>query len=89
MRFPLADARRTVLPLVGVSPLARVMLSAVYPIWLRRGPPDRDSRQRASTANLSSLSCASGTITGAGTDNCTVTLSAAAPSGGVRGKPGQ
>ena len=31
---------------------------------------------------LSTLTCASGTITGAGSDRCTVTLSAAAPSGG-------
>ncbi len=32
---------------------------------------------------LSSLSCSYGSITGAGTDNCTVTLSGAAPSGGM------
>ena len=32
---------------------------------------------------LSTLSCASGSITGAGTDSCTVTLSAAAISGGL------
>jgi hypothetical protein len=32
---------------------------------------------------ISLLSCASGTVTGAGTDACTVTLSAAAPSGGT------
>jgi len=31
---------------------------------------------------LSALTCASGSMTGAGTDNCTVTLNAAAPSGG-------
>ncbi len=36
----------------------------------------------ASAAALSSLSCSSGTMTAAGTDACTVTLSAAAPSGG-------
>ena len=36
----------------------------------------------ATAAALSSLSCTSGTITAAGTDACTVTLSAAAPSGG-------
>lgn len=34
------------------------------------------------TANLESLSCESGSITGLGIDNCTVALSAAAPSGG-------
>ena len=34
------------------------------------------------TTNLGVLSCASGSITGAGTDSCTVALSAAAPSGG-------
>jgi hypothetical protein len=32
---------------------------------------------------LSSLSCSYGSMTGAGTDNCTVTLSGAAPSGGM------
>ena len=32
---------------------------------------------------VSSLSCSSGTMTGAGTDACTVTLSTAAPSGGT------
>ena len=31
---------------------------------------------------LSALTCVSGSMTGAGTDNCTVTLNAAAPSGG-------
>ena len=36
----------------------------------------------ANTTNLGVLSCASGSITGAGTDSCTVALSAAAPSGG-------
>lgn len=34
-------------------------------------------------AVLSALSCTSATVTGAGTDSCTVTLSAAAPSSGV------
>jgi len=34
------------------------------------------------TTNLSSLSCAGGSITGAGTDSCTVALNAAAPSSG-------
>jgi hypothetical protein len=34
-------------------------------------------------AALSSLTCTSGSITGAGTDNCTVTLTAAAPTGGL------
>ncbi|MGO8756760.1 MAG: choice-of-anchor D domain-containing protein [Terracidiphilus sp.] len=36
----------------------------------------------ASTASLSSLSCASGLITGPGTDNCSVTLNEAADSSG-------
>jgi len=36
----------------------------------------------ASTPTLTSLSCTSGSMTGAGTDGCTVTLSAAAASGG-------
>jgi hypothetical protein len=35
------------------------------------------------TASLSTLVCASGSLTGAGTDTCTVTLSAAAPSNGL------
>ena len=35
------------------------------------------------TPALSGLNCTSGTITGAGTDSCTVTLSAAATSGGM------
>ncbi|HEY5213535.1 MAG TPA: choice-of-anchor D domain-containing protein [Acidobacteriaceae bacterium] len=37
----------------------------------------------AAQVALSALSCSSGTITGAGTDTCTVTLTAAAPSGGL------
>ena len=36
-----------------------------------------------STAALSSLSCASGSFTAAGTDACTVTLSGTAPTGGI------
>ncbi len=35
------------------------------------------------TTNLSSLSCDTGSMTGAGVDSCTVTLVAAAPSGGT------
>lgn len=38
---------------------------------------------QATQATLSSLSCASASITGLGSDACTVTLSAAAPSGGA------
>jgi Abnormal spindle-like microcephaly-assoc'd, ASPM-SPD-2-Hydin len=34
-------------------------------------------------ADLSALSCASGSVIGAGTDSCTVTLSTAAPNGGI------
>ncbi len=37
----------------------------------------------APTSNLSALSCASGSITGTGTDSCTVTVDTAAPSGGM------
>lgn len=37
----------------------------------------------AAPATLSLLSCASGTLTGAGTDACTASLTAAAPSGGL------
>lgn len=37
----------------------------------------------AAAGALSSLSCANPSITGAGTDDCTVTLSAAAPTGGT------
>ncbi len=37
----------------------------------------------ASSTSLSSLSCASGSVTGAGTDRCAVTLNAAAASGGL------
>lgn len=41
------------------------------------------SSKASTAANLSSLSCASGSMTGAGADTCTVGLSAAAPRGGV------
>lgn len=37
----------------------------------------------SSTPSLGALTCASGTITGAGMDNCTVTLTSAAPSNGL------
>jgi len=38
--------------------------------------------QQAPTPSLSGLSCSAGTLTGAGSDACTVSLTAAAPSGG-------
>jgi hypothetical protein len=37
---------------------------------------------QSSAPSVSSLTCASGSVTGAGTDACTVTLTSAAPSGG-------
>ena len=44
--------------------------------------PTTTSSSGTGTVSAQSLSCTSGSITGAGTDNCTATLTAAAPSGG-------
>lgn len=41
------------------------------------------SQNKSDTAALSAVSCSSASLTGSGTDACTVTLAAAAPSGGT------